>query len=109
MTPQEEYAQHAPNWAEGLNALPERMHGGLVRYILHGIPPGHFLTAVLKGDLFAAFGRADEENRYLIWRYVQFLHNFAPIGCFRSPENFDGWVSSGGLIGLTKDREGQAV
>ena len=32
------------------------------RYIEHGIPPGHFLTAVIEKDLCGASERADDEN-----------------------------------------------
>ena len=99
-----EYAKHCPSWADGLDALPERMQGGLVRYILHGIPPGHFLTAVLKGDLFEALGRADDENRNLLWQYGNFLYNYSPQGCYGSVSRFEGWCGDGGLLGLEKVR-----
>ena len=109
MTPLEEYAQHSPMWAEGLSKLPERMHGGLVRYIMHGIPPGNFLIAVLKGDLFESLSRADDENRHLLWQYGNFLHNFSPLGCYGSPKHFDEWCKCGGLLGLEKACEGEVT
>ena len=64
--------------------LPERMHGGIRRYIEHGIPPGHFLTAIICNDLREACARADEENRGLLFEYVGFFYNHAPIGCCSS-------------------------
>lgn len=83
----------------GRIGIPEHMIGGLVRYIVHGIPPGSFLTAVLSNDLMEALGRADDVNRYCLHRYGQFLYSVAPSGCFRSPEAFDAWVAKGGLSG----------
>ena len=86
-------------WGEGLERLiPERMRGGLVRYILHGVIPGHFLTAVLEGDLFEAMKRADDENQLLFRNYCMFLWNYAPSGCFGTAERVKDWNKDGGLL-----------
>jgi len=79
--------------------IPERMLGALQRYIDHGIPPGDFLTAVLSNDLREACTRADDENQQLIYEYVKFLYNYAPLGCWGSRENFHSWLKQGGLNG----------
>lgn len=84
-----------PDWF----LLPERMHGGIRRYIEHGIPPGHFLTAVICNDLREACGCADDENRRLLFEYVQFFYMYAPRGCWGSEENFKAWVQHRGLSG----------
>lgn len=77
--------------------IPERMHGGMIRYITRGIKPGDFLTAVLSNDLREACGRADDENKHLLWDYIAFLYNHAPRGAWGSADNFRQWVKQGGL------------
>ena len=77
--------------------IPSHMTGAMRRYIEHGISPGHFLTALLSNDLRGTFQRADEENSAAVGNYVQFLYNYAPSGCWGSPERFDAWFKQGGL------------
>ena len=79
-----------------LSNIPERMRGGITRYLEHGIPPGHFLTAVICNDLHEACRCADDENKYLLFDYVMYFYNHAPIGCWGSPDCFDAWVARGG-------------
>ena len=79
--------------------IPERMIGGMRRYLEHGIPPGDFLTAILSNDLREACMRADEENQRLIFAYVKFLYNYAPAGSWGSPQNYNAWIKLGGLNG----------
>jgi hypothetical protein len=88
-----------PDW----NLLPERMHGGVRRYIEQGIPPGDFLTAVISNDLCEACGRADEENQHLLFEYVKFFYCHAPQECWGSQEKYKAWVQHGGLATLDKD------
>jgi hypothetical protein len=81
------------NWA----LIPDSMIGGLRRWIENGIPPGHFLTAVLTNDLREAVKRADDTNINRLPDYVKFLHNYAPSGCWGSVENFMRWLGHKGL------------
>lgn len=88
MTYDEMMAQYArltkPEWADALERLiPEHMRGGMLRWILYGIPPGHFLQAVISNDLFGAFSRADDVNAARVQEYCIFLQNYAPIGARR--------------------------
>ena len=78
--------------------VPEHLIGGLVRYIVHGIQPGHFLQAVLSNQLSEAFGRADEDSRAGMFQLVCFLHNSAPGICWHSKQRMDDWIGSGGMI-----------
>lgn len=87
------------NWKEKLTMLPERMRGGVERYIEHGIPPGDFLTAVLCNDLCGAVGRADDENVKLLDVYVRYFYSHAPHQCWGSHERFRAWINHGGLNG----------
>lgn len=74
--------------------VPEHDHWGLIHYILDGIPPGHFMTAVLSNDLKEACSRADEENQSKLWNIVYFLYNNAPIACWGSSTAVNAWLSS---------------
>lgn len=56
------------------------MHDALRLYFEKRIPPGHFLTAVLEGDLFEALSRADEKNINALKAYGMWLWNEAPEG-----------------------------
>jgi len=71
--------------------IPAYMHAGLLRWILYGIPPGDFLTALLSNDLRRTFEKADDTNVRCIQNYLIFLYNDAPSGCWGSKENFKSW------------------
>lgn len=79
--------------------LPDRMWDGVSRYLEHGLPPGHFLTAVLSNDLRGCIERADDENMWLLPNYVKFLYNGVPGGAWGSSHRFDVWIESGGFLG----------
>lgn len=83
--------------------IPDYMLPGFAKYIILGIPPGNFLTAILTNDLMEAVGRADDTNINLIPNYCHVLYNYTPSGCYGSPEAFRKWVSSGGLKGIMEE------
>jgi hypothetical protein len=85
-------------WAILLTQVPEHIRGGLVRYILLGIPPGDFLQAVLSNDLMESFARADDETRRGLFRICVFLHEAAPSGCFRGEDRMRAWIRQGGAV-----------
>jgi hypothetical protein len=72
--------------------IPERMMGGIKRYIEHGIKPGSFLRAVIQNDLREAVGAADDENMANLPAYVAYFYNEAPSDCWGSPENMEAWI-----------------
>jgi hypothetical protein len=72
--------------------VPEHDHGGLVRYLSQGVPPGDFLTAVLQNDLREALGRADDTNMHALPAIVAWLYNNAAAGSWGSRERFDDWI-----------------
>jgi hypothetical protein len=76
------------------SGIPDYMHDGIVLYLMHGIPPGSFLSAVLSNDLRKAVSRADETNMQLLSRYVIWFYNHAPASCWGSPERVDEWMRS---------------
>lgn len=78
----------------GAHLIPGHMVGAVRRYILDGIPPGSFLTAVICNDLFGAVACADEENLVALASWVRFFYNYAPTGCYGSRENMANWIRS---------------
>lgn len=74
--------------------VPINLHGGLVRWIVKGIPPGQFLMAVLTNDLRGSCERADDFNRARLFDIVRFLYNDAPRGCWGSPQAVEAWPAA---------------
>jgi len=72
--------------------IPERMCGGIERYIEHGIKPGGFLSAVICNDLQAAVARADDENINLLPVYCAYFYNHAPSPCWGSVNKMMAWM-----------------
>lgn len=61
-----------------MNGVPAHLRGGLERYLLDGIRPGQFLSAVLENNLSDAFSYGDEESIAGLKGVVLFLYNHAP-------------------------------
>lgn len=95
MTEQAPYYDPTANWS----LIPRHMRGAVERYIMHGIPPGSFLTAVLSNDLKEAYGRADDENSAAMRGWVQFIYGYTPSPSQGSPEAVRAWIERGGLVG----------
>lgn len=74
------------------HAIPEHMHEGVINYVAHGVPPGHFLRAVLENDLKEAVARADYLNELSLAAYVKVLYNDAPGICWGSPATVTQWL-----------------
>ena len=72
--------------------IPERMHGGIIRYYEAGIPPGDFLTAVIDNDLKEAVNRADATNILALKPYVVWFFNQAPYGSWGFAGATKKWV-----------------
>lgn len=66
--------------------IREDMKHALVRYLVYGIKPGDFLTAVLENDFMEAFSRADDDNTRDMKQYAMILYNELPGGCYGTPE-----------------------
>ena len=74
--------------------IPEHMHGGVTRYVLHHIQPGDFLTAVASNALWDAFARADESNIAAMHNWVKWFYNEAPAPCWGSPAKVTEWLNA---------------
>jgi hypothetical protein len=71
--------------------VPLTLHKGLVRYFLDGIPPGHFLRAVLENNLQDAVLRADEPaclHSLILW-----LLNVVPAPSWGDPRAVEQWIA----------------
>lgn len=75
--------------------IPDYMQSVVLEWIHDGRPVGNFLGAVIDNDLKEACKRADLQNRYLIFDYVEFFYNRAPMMCWGSPENRAAWAEMG--------------
>jgi hypothetical protein len=73
--------------------IPGYMHRGLACYISAGRPVGDFMNAVLCNDLKKACNHADENNKHVLWDYVYFLFNHAPMVCWGSVESVQAWYA----------------
>lgn len=74
--------------------VPDRMVSGIENWVLYGIKPGGFLTAILENDLRAACEYADEENLKNIPAFISYLYNAAPASCWGSIANVKAWRES---------------
>lgn len=87
--------------ARALSTIPLHMHEGLKNYVVHGIPPGGFLTAVLENKLVESFAKADDVNQRNMLGWVNFLYGAMPVGSWGSEEAVAKWIKRGGLKGRT--------
>lgn len=72
--------------------VPEHLREGLVRYLVHRIQPGHFLTAVLENNLLQAVARGDDVSLAGLPNLMRFLVNAAPGDASGSPETVREWL-----------------
>jgi len=73
--------------------IPERMMGGIQRYIEQGIEPGSFLSAIICNDLKGACAQADDENLRNIPAYIAYFYNESPMSCWGSWKIMERWMS----------------
>ena len=72
--------------------IPERMMGGLERYIDKGIPPGDFLQAIIENNFVEACSRADDENLMNLQAYAAYLYNKIPRSAWGSEKTMKCWM-----------------
>lgn len=73
--------------------IPHSLHAGLTRYLVDGIKPGSFLTAVIENNLSDAALRADPiENLAALPHLARFLINETPTACHGSPAAVKRWI-----------------
>jgi hypothetical protein len=69
------------------------MQGSTKNYIEQRRRAPDFLSAVIRGDLFDAYGRADDINLAYMHDWVMFFYNEAPAACFGSVEKMEAWLN----------------
>lgn len=82
----------------GESRVPEHLHDGLMMFVVHGVKPGDFLTAVLENNLLRAFEVADPESEAGLRSTLEWLYTGAPSGCWISPGAVLAWCLRGGLL-----------
>jgi len=90
------------SWETGLTKIPAHMHGGIQRYMTHGISPGGFLYAVLSNDLKGAFCKADDVNRCWLQQWIEYVILDLPALAQGSQERVQTWMSHNGLSGMNE-------
>lgn len=86
------------------STCPAGMRDGLQRYVEHGIEPGGYLTAVLRGDLFDAMGRADLQSRRDMFDLCSFIFNFLPNAIWGDRNSVSEWVAYWAEVRKQRDR-----
>lgn len=77
---------------DGYPMFDDVLKGTIDRYVIHGIKPGSFMTAVIENDLMSAFMRADSYNRTILYDICHFLYNRVPFEAWGSPEKVVRWL-----------------
>lgn len=80
--------------------LPPGLRAGYARWWCFGMEAGDFLQAVINGDLFEAFARADDQNLFFMNRIVMWFFNHGDQRCTRT--NARSWREQGGHFGRLK-------
>lgn len=89
-----------PSWGVALQEkIPGYMQAGVINWVLFGECSGHFLAALVEGNLFRAVERADDANRKALVDYVYFFFNYAPSDCYGSSVKVEEWRERGGYFG----------
>ncbi|MCA1833060.1 MAG: hypothetical protein ABR520_11360 [Mycobacteriales bacterium] len=73
--------------------IPPAIRAGLDRYADAGIRTGSFLQAVLSGDLFDAFKRADPESLLAMPAIVAYVRTQLPDVCWGSEDLVEAWIA----------------
>jgi len=72
------------------NELPHHLEPGLRNWLIHGVKPGGFLTAVITNDLEQAVVRMDIFSAATLKQLVLWLVNHAPEGSY-GPKALTAW------------------
>ena len=87
-----------------LGHLAPEAKASLDRYAEHGIPTGDCYRAILSGNLFEAFARADPQTAHLMPYLVAYITAKLPNGCWGREDLVDGWIETH-RARLQRDRE----
>ena len=71
--------------------IPEHTHDALIRYFVHGMEPGSFVTAMLAGDLFNAAFKADHLNKLAMGNIAVWIVHHAPHNSYGNADIVATW------------------
>ncbi len=73
-------------------SIPDGVREALDNWAQRGLPPGHFVTAVLSNNLSDAVGRADHMSMAALPTIVSYVYNEMPSTCWGSIEKMQAWA-----------------
>lgn len=80
--------------------VPAHMHGGVHRYVTHGVRPGDFLYLLLCDREEEAYRHADMTNSRNKEAWRVFIDRYLPPECHGSGEKVQTWIDHRGLEGV---------
>lgn len=84
------------DWEHGFSGLPDISQEALKNYFLYALPPGGFLTSLLSDHPWTVvISRADHWNKPVLGKYLQWLQEYAPEGCWGSEAAVKSWLDKG--------------
>lgn len=72
--------------------IPQRTLDTIDNYVLHGLEPGGFVTAVLHNDLAGAVGTADSWNLAALPDIVRYVYNECPSDCWGNQNKVNAYL-----------------
>jgi len=90
-------------------AIPPLVRETLDEYVRIGRPPGGFVRAVLENKLIGAYGAADQESTAAMHAIVMYVYHHVPEVCLGSREVVDAWIAQGGIEGMERAAEVEAL
>lgn len=69
----------------------EDFKGSMERYLLNGLQPGGFATAMLAHDMERALYNADTHNRTVFWAIAMWIRERVPSAAQGSYETVEAW------------------
>ena len=72
--------------------IPGSLHGGIIRWVCDGIPPGSFLKRIIENDAEGATLRADQVNVHHVAKLLLWFTREAPAECWGSNTNILDWI-----------------
>lgn len=74
-------------------SFSEDFKDSMERYLVHGLGPGGFATAMLAHDLERALYNADVHNRKVYWAIARWVRECVPDGAHGSYDLVDDWCA----------------
>lgn len=71
--------------------IPPHMIQAMRHYVDTGEVSSDFLIAIIENNLKGAVSHADDHNKHIIYLYVMWFYNRAPMICWGSPAHRVNW------------------